>query len=85
MVYSHYSDRLFEAPVEPTTYVFRIEKLPLTPGDYTVGVRLVSGSVELDWPQEPVAGIRVEPGDYFRTGVISSYSSGDLLMEGVWE
>jgi lipopolysaccharide transport system ATP-binding protein len=56
--------------IEPSKGVFRckIQQFPLPPGQYLLGARITVMGQEADWPQDGIAEIQVEEGDFYGTG-----------------
>jgi lipopolysaccharide transport system ATP-binding protein len=61
----------------------RLEKLPLSPGLYTLNLIVRRKDVVQDWIQE-AALLMVEAGDFFGTGRIPPASHGGIFFEQAW-
>ena len=57
---------------------------PYSLGRYLIGVRVLIGGVEADWPKGYVGHIDVEAGDYFGTGCVPHSAIGPVLIKGDW-
>ena len=62
-----------------------IARLPVAPGRYVVGARVMVGSDEADWPRDGVGEMVVEAGDYFGTGSHGFPGKAPLMLTGKWD
>ncbi len=84
VLYSSYTAQDFES-IPPSGH-FRccIPRLPLAPGRYRIGARITVGGEEADWPNDGIAYIEVEPGDFFGTGSLGFERKAPFLVAGSW-
>jgi lipopolysaccharide transport system ATP-binding protein len=61
-----------------------IPRLPLAPGRYRVGARLVVAGEEADWPRDGVGWFHVEAGDFYGTGKAGADGGTAFLVDGRW-
>jgi lipopolysaccharide transport system ATP-binding protein len=61
----------------------RIERLPLTPGQYSLNLYCTASGAIVDWVQN-AATFTVEAGDFFGTGKLPSSAHGGLLVPQAW-
>lgn len=85
VLYSSYVGQMLRSVPPSGTFRCLVPKLPLTPGRYLVGARVVVNSEEADWPWNGVGYIDVESGDFYGTGKESFGGSAPLLVSGMWE
>jgi lipopolysaccharide transport system ATP-binding protein len=78
-----YRNEVASLPCGEGTIRCTIPRIPLTPGRYGVGARIVIGHDEADWPQGPILYFDVEPGDFFKTGRQETGHS-PVLVDGRW-
>ncbi len=60
-----------------------IPKLPLAPGRYRVGARVVESGREADWPRNGVGFLDVETGDFYGTGS-PGFQGSVFQLQGSW-
>lgn len=63
----------------------RVNSLPIAPGRYLIGARVMIGQDEADWPRDGVGEMIVEPGDFFGTGSSGYENGAPLLIRGEWQ
>jgi lipopolysaccharide transport system ATP-binding protein len=72
-----------EGPVG--TFRCTIRRLPLPPGRYQVGARMMLGPDEADWPRDRVGYFAVEAGDFYGTGSPGcDHGPINFLVDGEW-
>jgi lipopolysaccharide transport system ATP-binding protein len=84
VLYSSYTGRQFTRLPASGEFRCRIPHFPLSTGSYTVGVRVIVGIEESDWPRDGVGSIDVEAGDFWRSGSAGFGGGAPLLMQGDW-
>ena len=84
VLYSSYTDQDFSSIPRAGEFRGLIPHLPLNPGRYRVGARLVVASVEADWPKDTIGYVDVEGGDFFGTGRRGFEGRSDFLVDGSW-
>lgn len=62
----------------------KVQKLPLSPGRYTVNLIIRANEIIQDWVQE-AATFNVEAGDFYGTGRIPPETHGGILLEQEWD
>jgi len=62
----------------------RLDRLPLPSGTFTIEVRLVAKSEEVDWPRGAVAALEVVEGDFYQSGRSIPQENSKFLISGVW-
>ena len=77
------SGRTYDPDRSGGAFRCRIPRLPLPPGQYWLGARLVSRGVEVDYPHDGVANFEVVDGDFFGTGR-AGITGGRVLVDGEW-
>jgi lipopolysaccharide transport system ATP-binding protein len=83
--YSHFSDVLFSDIPQRGEFHCLLRELPVAPGNFLVGLRIMSAGIEADWPKILVP-ISVHMGDFYRTGSFDGAltSWGPILIRGDW-
>ncbi|HEY2155923.1 MAG TPA: ABC transporter ATP-binding protein [Isosphaeraceae bacterium] len=84
VLYSSYTGQVLRPGSRRGEFRCTIPRLPLSPGQYRVGARLVVGGEEADWPRDGVGGFRVEAGDFYRTGRAGCDGATAFLVDGRW-
>ena len=83
--YSHHSNTYFREICEDGFVRCKLQDVPLAPGTYYVGFRVVCDDEEADWPQVLVP-IQVMAGDFYGTGHAHTATWGSgFLVKGTWE
>jgi lipopolysaccharide transport system ATP-binding protein len=83
-MYSSVSGTEYSIADNELTVRCRIERLPLPPGRYTVAMRLVARTEELDWPRGKVAAFDVVEGDFYQSGRPNPLDGVKFLVTGNW-
>jgi lipopolysaccharide transport system ATP-binding protein len=83
--YSHLSGTYFDLSHKSGQFRCAIEQVPLAPGRYLVGTRILAAGEEADWA-EAVVPLFVEAGDYYGTGSVETQLSswGPFLVRASW-
>lgn len=64
-------------------FIFKIPRLPLASGEYSVGARVTVNGEEADYPKR--TGIfSVLSGDFYRTGLITEQNHSPVYLDGFW-
>jgi lipopolysaccharide transport system ATP-binding protein len=84
VLYSSYTGELLETSGESGTFRCRIERLPLSAGQYHIGARVTVGGEEADWIRNDVGLMEVETGDYYGSGSAGFSSATPFLVNGRW-
>lgn len=84
VLYSSYTGKQYSVENREGEFRCRLGRLPLTPGRYRVGGRIVVGGEESDWPADGLGLIDVEAGDFYGTGSTGVRSSTPILLDGEW-
>jgi lipopolysaccharide transport system ATP-binding protein len=63
---------------------FDMYKLPLAPGIYNIGVRVLISGIEADWPHGSVASFEVLPSDEYIAKGYKSDQNSVVLIDGRW-
>jgi lipopolysaccharide transport system ATP-binding protein len=84
LLYASYQGIFFEGLPTTGEIRCRVEDLPLAPGSYRIGARVLVNGVEADWPRDGVGNLTVESGDYFGTGYYGHGSGAPLLIRSQW-
>jgi len=84
VLYSSYVGQTFSKVPDAGRFRCRIRKLPLAPGTYGVGARVLVNGLEADWPRDGVGEITVEPGDFYGSGHKGFEHFAPLLLSGNW-
>lgn len=82
--YSSYKGKMYSVRDEHGEFRCRIDRLPLAPGRYRVGGRLLVGGVESDWPIDGLGVLDVESGDFYGSGHPGFGSTAPILVDGSW-
>jgi lipopolysaccharide transport system ATP-binding protein len=61
-----------------------LDKLPLIPGQYYLGIEFYAGNQALDW-LDRIATLDIEPGDIYGTGELPASSNGYFLAHSDWK
>ena len=81
--YSSYVGKLFNNIKKSGKIYCKLNKLPLAPGSYSIGLRMLANNIEADWPKDKIAFIKVESGNFYQ----STYrinSQSHFLLKGNW-
>ena len=62
----------------------RVERFPLSPGQYPITLFCRANGIIVDWVQQ-AALLTVEPGDYYGTGRLPSATHGGFLIPQQWQ
>jgi lipopolysaccharide transport system ATP-binding protein len=84
VLYSSYTAQDFESIPHSGHFRCCIPRLPLAPGRYRIGARITVDGEEADWPNDGIAYIEVEPGDFFGTGSLGFERKAPFLVAGSW-
>lgn len=84
ILYSDYEDYYFSGLSKFGKIKCMIKNFPYSLGRYLIGVRVLIGGVEADWPKGYVGHIDVEAGDFFGTGCVPHSAIGPVLIKGDW-
>lgn len=84
ILYSDFSGITFSDLPECGTLRCSINDFPFSVGRYGIGVRLMVGRTEADWPQGQIGSIDVQAGDFYGTGNTSHSGIGPVLLRGDW-
>lgn len=84
ILYSDYEDYFFSGLSKFGKIKCKIKNFPYSLGRYLIGVRVLVGGVEADWPKGFVGHIDVEAGDFFGTGCVPHSAIGPVLIKGDW-
>ena len=57
---------------------------PFSAGTYLIHVRIVANGEEVDWPSDPVMELKVENGDFYKSGIHYHGGVGPVLLKGNW-
>lgn len=82
--YSGYAGHFFDSPPGPQKIACKIKKMPLSPGNYYIGARMVCNGIEVDWPKGFIGSFQVDSGDFYRTGQMHFEGIGPLMLDGEW-
>ncbi|MEI8349015.1 MAG: ABC transporter ATP-binding protein [Candidatus Omnitrophota bacterium] len=83
VLYSSYTGEEFKELAIQGSFCCRVNKLPLIPGRYRVGARIVVGQDESDWPADGIGYFDVEAGDFYGTGSMG-FGQCPILVDGSW-
>ncbi len=83
--YSHFSDTYFEGLPDRGTFRCLVRKLPLTVGNYLVGLRVLEKGAEADWPRIYIP-FNVAMGDFYGTSTVEGELNnwGHFLVDAEW-
>jgi lipopolysaccharide transport system ATP-binding protein len=84
VIYSSYTGQTLRPGRRRGEFRCTIPRLPLSPGRYRVGARLVVGGEEADWPRDGVGGFQVEAGDFYGSGRTGADGATSILVDGRW-
>lgn len=84
VAYSDYENVTFTAPRGNATITIHVPELPLAAGAYLIGLRLISGGTELDWPRTFKASLLVEGGVSRGHASTPHSGRGYLLLKNDW-
>lgn len=85
VLYASYTGKLLTVDIGTVEIRCRIERLPLAPGRYRVGGRVVVAGVEADYPTDGLGLLEVEGGDFYGTGHAGFEGPTPVLVDGSWE
>jgi lipopolysaccharide transport system ATP-binding protein len=84
VLYSSYLGQTFAPSGKSGEFRCRVPKLPLAPGRYSVGTRLLVGGEEADWLRHWVGYMDVELGDFYGSGSPGFNGPAPVLISGQW-
>lgn len=84
VLYSSYLGKLFSDLPLTGEFRCRIRRFPVSAGNYIVGARVLVGGEEADWPQNGIAQLSVEEGDFWGAGSAGLGKVAPILMDGDW-
>jgi lipopolysaccharide transport system ATP-binding protein len=86
VLYNDYYDQLFNHIAPRGVIKCRINKFPLSPGQYTVPARLLIKGIEGDRIEGGVGQISVVEGNFFKnmSGSAAQSPDGQFYVDGVW-
>lgn len=84
VLYSSYTGQAFGPIPEKGEFRCSVERLPLKPGRYRVGARVMVANEEADWPKDAISYLDVEPGDFYRSGLKGFDGKSSFLVDGSW-
>ena len=82
--YSSYAGSMLNVKGPTGELHCKLERLPLSPGRYTIGARVVVNGEESDWPRDGIAFMNVEAGDFYGTGSKGCEGATAFLVHGKW-
>ena len=83
--YSSYTSQVFDLSEPSGAFRCRINNLPLSPGRYRVGARVLVNGEEADWPRGCVGYLDVEPGDFYGSGKMGFSGHAPFMIRGDWK
>ncbi|MDP2237975.1 MAG: ABC transporter ATP-binding protein [Bacteroidales bacterium] len=84
ILYSDYSNDLFEIRDCKGSIKCLIKSFPFLQGRYFIGLRVIRGGVEIDYPKDLISYIDVENGNFYFNTNITHSGSGAILIRGEW-
>jgi lipopolysaccharide transport system ATP-binding protein len=63
---------------------FTTQNLPLAPGIYTIGIRILINGIEADWPKDTIGSFEVLPSDEYVQNGYRSDPGSVILIAGDW-
>ena len=83
--YSHFAETYFDHLPQEGYFKCLIRDIPLAPGNYLIGLRVLSGGEEADWPKVYIP-VAVSIGDFYGTSTVETQLSswGYFLVRGTW-
>jgi lipopolysaccharide transport system ATP-binding protein len=86
VVYSGYDNILFGFTAAVSVIEVNVEmgSIPLSPGRYTVGVRITQRGSEVDWPKGGVCAFYVDDGPYYENPNASLRQNSVLCVKPNW-
>ena len=74
----------FESVPEVGQFSCRVERFPLSPGQYSISLCCRANGIVADWVQQAVL-LTVEPGDFYGTGRLPHATHGGFLIPQKWQ
>jgi lipopolysaccharide transport system ATP-binding protein len=84
LLYSDFNDIYFDIQGTSGTIKCKIKNLFFSAGRYTVGLRIVSHGIEIDYPKQTIGYFDVENGNFYGTGDNKHSGLGPVLIKGEW-
>lgn len=84
LLYSDFNDTYFDIQEAEGIIKCKINKLFLSAGRYTVGLRIISHGIEIDYPQQAIGSFDVENGNFYGAGDNKHSGLGPVLIKGQW-
>ena len=83
VIYSSFTHADFGVIPQMGEFRCRVDRLPLSPGEYALGARVLVASEEADFPNV-IAQLSVVEGDFFGTGSPGLKMHSAFLVDGRW-
>ncbi len=84
VVYSSYTKTVLPKLESSGSIRFNIKKLPLAPGIYGIGVRILVNGLEADWPKETISSFEILPSEEYVNKGYQTHPDSVVLIDGVW-
>ena len=84
VLYSDYCGVKFDASLTESIVKCSMANFPFSAGTYLIHVRIVANGEEVDWPSDPVMELKVENGDFYKSGIHYHGGVGPVLLKGNW-
>ena len=84
LLYSDFNNTYFDIQESDGTIKCKISNLFFSAGRYTVGLRIISRGIEIDYPQQKIGYFDVENSNYYGTGDNKHSGIGPILIKGQW-
>lgn len=84
VIYNSFTKEIIRE-IKTSGYIrFTIKKIPLAPGIYSIGVRILANGLEADWPKGHIASFEVFPPDEYINNGYRTDPNSAVLIDGVW-
>jgi lipopolysaccharide transport system ATP-binding protein len=84
VLYSSYIGKLFTVNKLKGEFHFRVNKLPLPEGRYSIGARIVVNGIESDWLKNSIGFMNVKCENFYGTGN-NGWKDNIILVNGEWK
>lgn len=82
-IYSGFQNHFYNVKMGENKIILLLKNFSLSSSILKIRGRILIGTIESDWPQEPLLEIKTEQGDFFNTGKTINIEA-PILIKGNW-